>query len=117
MWKPVPFVIVRYNDEAPKDWNVYHSGRKGVLLVRLWKRYLLIDLNEQEVYDIDPQKIKALGENVEWSLADVPDYVVNISEWKSRNAGPVQRIRFRFGASGSFVEIQVPLKADGKPAY
>lgn len=117
VWKPVPFLIVRYNDEAPKDWNVYHSDRKGLLLLRLWKRYLLIDVSEQEVYDIDPQKIKAQGENVEWSLADVPDFVVHTSEWKARSAGPVERVRFRFGTSGNFLEIQLPLKPDGKPRY
>jgi len=42
-WKTLPFAIVRYNDDAPKSWNVYRGEHKGVYLVRLWKRYLLID--------------------------------------------------------------------------
>ena len=116
-WKPVNFAIVRYNEDAPKSWNLYHSEKKGVLLLRLWKRYLLVDVPEQQVYDIDPQKIKVHGESAELSAADIPDEPVKTSEWKERDAGPVQRIRFRFGEQGNFLEIQIPMRADGKPAY
>ena len=117
IWKPVSFAIVRYNEDAPKSWNLYHSEKKGVLLLRLWKRYLLLDVPEQQVYDIDPQKVKVRGESAELSEADIPDEPVKTSEWKERDAGPVQRIRFRFGEQGNFLEIQIPMRADGKPAY
>src|SRR5713101_1135296 len=109
LWKPVPFAIVRYNDEAPASWNIYHREKSGLLLVRLWKRYLLIDRAEQEVYDIDPQKVTAQGENVEWSPADQPDEPVEISEWKQRDVGSMQRLRFRLGKAGHFLELQLPL--------
>jgi hypothetical protein len=117
IWKPVAFAIVRYNDDAPKSWNLYHSDKKGVLLLRLWKRYLLVNVSEQEVYDIDPQKVKLNGDSAETAEADIPDEPVKTTEWKERDAGPVQRIRFRFGEKGNFLEIQIPMKPDGKPAY
>ena len=116
-WKPVNFAIVRYNEDAPKSWNLYHSEKKGILLLRLWKRYLLLDVPGQQVYDIDPQKVKVQGESAELSAADIPDDPIKTSEWKERDAGPVQRIRFRFGEQGNFLEIQIPMRADGKPAY
>jgi hypothetical protein len=116
-WKSVPFAILRYNDEAPASWNIYHTEKRGVLLVRLWKRYLLIDMREEEVYDIDPQKVTPQGENVEWASSDQPQEPIEISEWKSRDVGPVQRIRFRFGTKGHILEIQLPLLINGKPAY
>jgi hypothetical protein len=116
-WKPVQFAIVRFNDDAPKSWNIYHGEKHGVLLVRLWKRYMLVNIADQEVYDIDPEKVKAQGENVEWSAADLPDQPVETSEWKIRDVGPVQRIRFRFGKNGSVLDIQLPLLPNGKPAY
>src|SRR5271155_3503413 len=72
VWKAVQFAIVRYNDDAPASWNMYHGEKKGVLLVRLWRRYLLVNVQEQEVYELDPEKVKAQGDNVEWSPADVP---------------------------------------------
>jgi hypothetical protein len=117
VWKPVQFAIVRFNDDAPKSWNIYHGEKRGVLLVRLWKRFMLVDVKEQEVYEVDPEKVKARGENVEWSPADISDQPVETSEWKVRDIGLVQRVRFRFGKNGSFLEIQVPLLPNGKTAY
>ncbi len=117
VWKPVQFAIVRFNDDAPKSWNIYHGEKRGVLLVRLWKRYMLVDVKEQEVYEVDPEKVKPQGENVEWSPADISDPPVETSEWKVRDVGLVQRVRFRFGKNGSFLEIQVPLLPNGKTAY
>jgi len=117
VWKSVQFAIVRFNDEAPKSWNIYHTDKRGVLLVKLWKRYLLVDIKEQEVYEVDPQTVKPQGDNVEWSMSDLPNDPIETSEWKTRDVGLVQRVRFRFGKSGHFLEIQLPLKPDGKPAY
>ena len=111
------FAIVRFNDEAPKSWNIYHTEKRGILLVKLWKRYLLVDIKEQEVYEVDPQTVKPLGDNVEWSMSDLPNDPIETSEWKTRDMGPVQRTRFRFGKTGHFLEIQLPLKPDGKTAY
>jgi hypothetical protein len=117
LWKPVEFAIVRFNDEAPQTWNIYHTEKRGYLLVKIWKRYLYLDLKEEEAYEIDPQTVKPQGDGVEWSLADLPADPIEVSEWKSRNVGLVQRIRFRFGKNGHFLDIQLPLKSDGKPAY
>src|SRR5229473_8120042 len=117
VWKPVQFAIVRFNEDAPKSWNIYHGEKRGVLLVRLWKRYMLIDVKEQEVYEVDPQQVKVQGENVEWSPSDISDQPVETSEWKIRDVGPVERIRFRFGKDGSSLDIQLPLLRNGKPAY
>jgi hypothetical protein len=88
-----------------------------VLLVHLWKRYLLNEIADEEVYDIDPQKVKPQGENVEWAYSDQPEQPIEISEWKERNVGPVQRIRFRFGTKGHVLELQLPLLPNGKEAY
>ena len=117
VWKPVQFAIVRYNDDAPASWDMYHGEKKGVLLVRLWRRYLLVNVQEQEVYELDPEKVKAQGDNVEWSLADVPADPIETSEWKARDVGPMRRVRFRFGKAGNFLDIQLPLLMNGKPAY
>jgi hypothetical protein len=117
LWKSVVFAIVKFNDEAPKSWNIYHTEKKGLLLVHLWKRYLLIDLKEEEAYEIDPQTVKPAGENVEWSLADKPEQPIETPEWKSRDVGSMQRVRFRLGKNGHFLELQLPLLPNGRPAY
>lgn len=117
VWKSVEFAIVRFNDEAPQTWNIYHTEKRGILLVKLWKRYLLVDIKEQEVYEVDPQTVKPRGDSVEWSMSNLPSEPIETSEWKERDVGPVERIRFRFGKTGHFLDIQLPLKPDGKPAY
>ena len=117
VWKPVQFAIVRFNGEAPQSWNIYHSEKRPVLLVKLWKRFLLLDIKEQEIYEVDPQSVKQQGDNVEWSMSDLPSDPIETSEWKVRDVGPVESVRFRFGKTGHLLEIQLPLKPDGKPAY
>jgi len=116
-WKTLPFAIVRYNDDAPKSWNVYRGERKGIYLVRLWKRYLLVDTDSQSVFEIDPEKVKVEVDKAELAAQDIPEEPVETSEWKTRNAGPVLRHRFRFGKSGNFMELQIPVLPNGRPAY
>jgi hypothetical protein len=117
VWKAVEFAIVKFNDEAPKSWNLYHTEKKGVLLLRLWKRYLLLDLKEQEVYEIDPQTVKPAGGNVEWSLADKPGQPLETPDWKTRDVGPMEQVSFRLGKNGYVLQLQIPLKPNGQPAY
>jgi len=118
LWKPVQFAIVRFNDAAPQSWNIYHSEKREALLVKLWKRFLYLDLKEGEVYEVDPQTVKPQGDNVEWSLSDLPNDPIEISDWKVRDVGlMVRRVRFRFGKNGHYLDINLPLKPDGKPAY
>ena len=116
-WKSVEFAIVRFNDEAPKSWNIYHTSKRGVLLVRIWKRYLLVNMPEQEVFDVDPNTVKPQGDNVMWNPTSLPDQPLQIAEWKERNVGPVARLRFRLGKEGSLLELQLPARADGKSLY
>ncbi len=117
LWKPVAFAIVKFNDEAPKSWNIYHTQKRGLLLVHLWKRYLLVDMKEQEAYEIDPQTVKQRGEDVEWSPTDKPEQPIETPEWKTRDVGSMQLVKFRLGKDGHILELQVPLLINGKPAY
>lgn len=116
-WKSVEFAILRFNDQAPQSWNIYHTNKHGVLLIKLWKRYLLVNIAEQQVFDIDPNTIKTQGDNVMWSTSDLPAEPLEIADWKDRNVGPVERIRFRLGKKGHILELQLPLRPDGKTAY
>ncbi|MBS1840738.1 MAG: hypothetical protein JSS69_08645 [Acidobacteria bacterium] len=116
-WKPVPFAIVHFNEDAPKSWNLYFCSKKGVLLLRLWKRYLLIDRNAQQVFDVDPEKIVVKGEGIEFSFEDNPSEPADITDWRERDIGSLHRLRFRFGEKGSYLDIQTPLKPNGTPLY
>jgi hypothetical protein len=116
-WQSIQFGIVKLNDVAPISWNIYHGEKKGLLLVRLWKRYLFVDVRDEEVYDVDPQKIRVVGDAIDWSLADVPHEPIDTPEFKERNVGIVDRVRFRLGKDGHYVELQIPMDPTGKPIY
>ena len=117
VWHSVEFAIVRFNDNEPNSWNIYHGEKKGIFLVRLWKRYLLVYVDDQEAYDIDPQKIKVNGKDVQWSADDVPDKPIDTPDFTSRNVGTMERIRFRLGKDGHVLELQIPLGLNGRPLY
>src|ERR1700691_5475885 len=117
VWKPVQFAIVRYNDNAPASWNMYHGEKKGVVLLRLWRRYLLVNTLEQEVYELDPDKVRMQGDDAEWSPSDLPAEPIETSEWKTRDVGPMRRGQVCFWKKGNFFDIQLPLLINGKPAY
>ena len=117
LWKPVEFAIVKFNEEAPKSWNIYHTEKKGLLLVQLWKRYLLVDVKQQEVYEIDPQTVKPNGNGVEWSLADKPAEAMETPDWKTKDLRSMELVKFRLGKDGHFLEMQLPLQINGKPVY
>ncbi len=117
-WKPLDQVILQLNGKPPKTWNVYRAEKRDAwILVKLWRRYLLIDEREEAVYDLDPQKLKAKGDELEWSESDKPAKPIAISEWNTRNIGPARRIRFKFGSDGGVLEVQVPQKPDLRPFY
>lgn len=117
VWKPVQFAIVRFNGEAPAAWNIYHFEKRENLLVKLWKRYLYLDIKEGDVYEVDPQTVTQQGENIEWSVATLPSDPIEITEWKSKDLNYMRSVKFRFGKNGHTLEIQIPIKPDGKPAY
>jgi hypothetical protein len=117
VWHSVEFAIVRFNDNEPNSWNIYRGEKKGIFLVRLWKRYLLVYVDDQEAYDIDPQKIKVNGTDVQWSSDDVPDKPIETPDFTSRDVGTMERIRFRLGKDGHVLELQIPLGLNGRPLY
>ncbi len=117
IWRSVSFAILKFDGEAPKSWNLYHGEKRGWILVRLWKRYLLVSMTDEEAYDLDPQKLTPKGNALEWTDSELPDKPIVTSEWSARNVGPVHRVRFRFGKDGHILELQLPLKPNGQPAY
>ena len=117
-WHPVEFAIVKLNDVPPISWNMYHTDKKGVVLLHLWKRYLLINMLGEEVYDIDPQKVKNVGDSVEWSYSDLPLKPIDTPDWRERDIGTMERIRFKLGGPDHhYLELQIPLLINGKPLY
>ena len=81
-WKPLEFAILRFNDEAPNSWNIYHCEKKGLLLVRLWKRYLFIHSSKNS-WKLRVIRVASLSACV----VDIPPRTSSMVARKSANVG------------------------------
>src|SRR5260370_41014771 len=80
-WKPLDQAILSVDGKAPQFWNVYTGDKQNqLLLVQLWKRYLLVDRKQEVVYDIDPKTLAKKGDDLELPLAAKPEKPLALSE-------------------------------------
>jgi len=111
----VGFAIVKFNDEAPKSWNIITRRKRGCCwyvcgsAIYWWT-------GGTGGYEIDPQTVKQRGEVVEWSPADnrtnrsrLPNGKPAMSAACSGEVSPRQ--------DGHILELQIPILINGKPAY
>ena len=84
IWKPLDQAIISVDGKAPQFWNVYTGDKQNqLLLVQLWKRYLLVDRKQEAIYDIDPKTLAKKGDDLELPLTAKPK-----SLWPCRNGQP-----------------------------
>src|SRR6202023_4099448 len=73
-WKPITDAVLRIDDRAPKQWSLYHAGKKfDPLLLQLGTRVLVIYVRNQMVYEIPSAKIDHKGEDLLWRETDKPE--------------------------------------------
>ena len=113
VWKPFPQVVLRVDDQAPKLWNIYRTGKKAdPLLLQLGARMLVIYIHDQAVYEIKPEQLEHKGENLLWRQADRPEKPLPTSDWSTRDIGSAWRVRLKLAAEGRLVDIQIPQLPD-----
>jgi hypothetical protein len=118
IWKPIPQVVLRIDDQAPKIWNVYRTGKKAdPLLLQIGARLLVIYIHNQEVYEIKPEQVDHKGVNLLWSEADKPQKPLPTSDWSTRDVGSAWRIRVKLAAEGRTVDLQIPQLPDLRGLY
>src|SRR6266481_6197579 len=70
-WKPIPDAVLRIDDRAPKQWSLFHAGKKyDPLLLQLGSRVLVIYAHNQAVYEIPPAQVEHKGEDLLWREID-----------------------------------------------
>jgi hypothetical protein len=112
VWKPIEAVILRIDDRAPKLWNIYKSDRKDMFLLQLGQRFLVIDVKERRVFELEPQKLEHKGKELIWNESDKPDAPLATEDWLIREVGFARRIKFKLSAEARVVDIQIPLPPD-----
>ena len=117
-WKPIDDAVLRIDDRAPKQWSLYHAGKKyDPLLLQLGLRVLVIYVRNKEVYEIPATKFEHKGEDLLWRESDKPDKPIATSEWSTRDVGSAWRVRVKLSEEGRLVDIQIPQTPDLRGLY
>jgi hypothetical protein len=108
-WKPLDDALLRIDDRAPKQWNLYHTGKKyDPLLLQLGTRALVIYVRYQSVYELSPAKLEHKGQDLLWRETDKPEKPVATSDWSTRDIGFAWRVRVKLTDEGRLIDIQIP---------
>ena len=117
-WKPITDAVLRIDDRAPKQWSLYHAGKKyDPLLLQLGLRVLVIYVHNQAVYEIPPSQFEHKGEDLLWREADKPEKPLSTSDWSTRDIGSAWRVRVKLAEEGRLVDIQIPQMPDLRGLY
>jgi hypothetical protein len=117
-WKTVEGALVRIDDRAPKQWGLYHTGKKyDPLLLQLGVRVLVIYVHNQAVYELPPAKVEHKGEDLIWRESDKPEKPLATTDWTLRDVGSAQRIQMKLSEEGRLIDIQVPQMPDLRGLY
>ncbi len=118
VWKPLEQAMLSVEGKAPPFWNVYTADKQNqILLVQLWKRYLMVDTKEQAVYDIDPKSLSKKGTGLELPLAAKPARPLPSADWAVKDMGVTYRLRFKLAPDGRLIEVQIPHRPDLRGLY
>ena len=109
VWKPVVNAFLRVNDQGLKEWSVFQIEKKNDrFLVQLADRFLLVDAQQKQVFELVPAKVGRSGPDVLWDPADKPAKPLATSAWLVRDVGLAERIRMRLDAEDRTLDLQVP---------
>jgi len=118
VWKPLDRVLLKVDEKPARIWSVYHVDKKdNLLLVALGRRYLLLDIREHQIYELDPAKLERRDKDLLWREADRPAKPLSTDDWTVRDVGPARRIRAKLASEGRVLEVQVPIQPDLRHFY
>ena len=118
VWKPLDRVVLKVDEKPARIWSVYRVEKKdNLLLVALGRRYLLLDIREHQIYELDPAKLERRDKDLLWREADRPAKPLPTDDWTVRDVGPARRIRAKLASEGRVLEVQVPIQPDLRHFY
>jgi hypothetical protein len=110
-WVQFRAILMRVDDESPKEWNIWrdsHSKKDEVLLIQWNKRYLRVNSKLQEVREIDPQTVKHENKSVTSPADDSAAKVLATDGWIIRDVGSADRIYFELTGENHKIDINIP---------
>jgi hypothetical protein len=112
-WKVIDDALLRVNDAPIKDWNIYQTGKKqDPLLLQMGNRFLLIEVHDRRVFEIDPSKIERKSEDVLWDLSERPAQPLATSDWMANDMGAAFKIEAKIDSENRLLDLQLPHPPD-----
>lgn len=113
VWKPITQALLRVDDQAVKNWNVYEENKKGdPLLLEIGNRYLLIRVRERKVFELAPDKIERKGGELLWGPTSLPSEPLGSTDWLIKDVGFAYRISVRLLPENRIFDLQLPHPMD-----
>jgi hypothetical protein len=108
-WKAIDDALLRVNDAPVKDWSVYQAGRKtDPLLLKMGNRFLLIEIRDRRLFELDASKIERKSEDLLWDPSDCPTNPLATSDWVEHDIGGAFRIGATIDTEGHILDLQLP---------
>ena len=108
-FKSIENALLRVNDAPPKDWEVYRIGKKNEpLLLQIGNRFLLLEINQHQVFELDPAKIEHKTGELLWSPSDLSDKPLANSDWTVDDIGAAFVVKIRLQSENTLVDLQLP---------
>jgi hypothetical protein len=112
-WKPIEDALLRVNDVAVKDWSVYKTGKKSdPLLLQMGNRFLLINVHDRQVFEVDPAKVEQKPDQVLWDPTDHAAQPLTTSEWTAVDIGAAFRISATIDTEHRAFDLELPHPPD-----
>jgi hypothetical protein len=112
-WKEIEDALLRVNDAPVKEWGVYQTGKKrDPLLIQTGTRFLLINIHDRQIFEVDPTKIQHKSDELLWATSDHPAQPLASSDWDASDTEAVYRIRAKISAEDRLLDIELPHPLD-----
>jgi hypothetical protein len=63
-WKPVGLAVLSIDARPAKDWELFRPDEKQFFLVRIGRRFLLLDTEVQQAWELGPEQFRRQGEKL-----------------------------------------------------
>ena len=108
-FKSIENALLRVNDAPPKEWEVYRTGKKNEpLLLQIGNRFLLLQISQHQVFELDSSKIEHKTGELLWSPSDRPDKPLATSDWTVDDIGAAFIVKVRLQSENALVDLQLP---------
>jgi hypothetical protein len=112
-WKAAEQALLRVNDHPVSEWNLYQAGTKdNRILLQMGARFLLIDVTNRQIFELDPSKIEHKGAGLRWDPDDHPEKPLETTAWLVKDVGGAYRFSARLVAENHVLDVQIPHPLD-----